>query len=713
MRIRTLTRTAALLMAGASLSACTIGWGERDQYAELQRVEQDLKSRDEAVDALHRIADTTIDRGVQREALESLGRHYRKAGEEARARGYLEGAVALGSTKAAMELAEMDGGTLTAERVAQLHEAALDRPEKGYDIAGLLEGHASEGEIDRLRREAVFDLERRVLKGETSALRRLAEIDLQQGGGNTSRHVRLAEKRLRKAAGKGDESAIMTLSDMLAGQGRQAEAEALLVSAEQSGYPSANKALARHYEEFATQDPTSAREAAERYAAIGMSENRMDYIIRAGNLYEMSSRGSDDAAAMQKARDMWRIAGDAGNADGYYRIGRSWKDINEAEAHIAFLRAAEMDHVEGSREAGRYLIDNGTGAGDYSRAEVFLAYAAENGDAAAKYSLGKIFDERGSANDFREAELLFSQSFQAGYGAAAKYLAKYAALGVNGEVSAEAADTYLAALDRDKAGIEAYKFGDAYADGDDVPRNRAVALAWFEKAVALNATEAMPRTVKSIYQNEDLFDLQTRLAWRDRMAAEGMDVSYFDDKEAVYARKREMEMERREKKSSKPSDKKKSVSTGKMMARILEGDPATLPSRAASVQRELAAGGNYEMMHRLGLRLVSNTGEHANKAGVGFLRTAADAKQADAALWVADARMAGLLSDQMSVADTNKYYEIAAEGGIASAQFVTGSRYLEGTFGQSKDMAKARRWLQRARDGGDLRAEQKLKTLSN
>ncbi|MGV6802531.1 MAG: hypothetical protein ACWA5L_11470 [bacterium] len=702
-------------VSALSLFACETGLGERDQYIQMRAVKERAGDDEAAFQQLRDIAQNSTDNGVRREAFETLGRVALKQGNEDAAAHYLKQAIALGSYKAAFYLAEFRLDSKDKDYIiSTLKDVAIERPEKGYDIAELLTGYIPVTEIALLQQKAEFELQRRALRGETTALRDLAKRDLESG--NTSTRASLspqALQQLRLAAQKGDTSSLSLLSNYLIESGQEREGEDLLVQAERKNYPFAKRALAKLYAQQGKTEPEKLYQAALRYEQVAKEEARTEYYLRAANLYADYAKKTNTASGMNDARRLWTLSGELGLEEGYYKLATSYPETDIEARKAAFLQAASTGHVSASRKLGRLLFENAQSDADIVQTQYWLQKAADQGDPAAQYSLAKIYDQKGLAEDLKMARALFRQSYQGGYTSSAKYLARYEALGIAGTASHSRARQFLENLDSDKAAIEAFKFGREYAKGAYVERDRALALRWFETAQSFNQQAVTERIVKSIYKNSDLFDKQTRLAWQERLAANGQDIAYFVEKEAVFERQRQKQFKSPAARPSQKSIKHSRKKTTDYLDYILLGDAAQMSQRGQEVAGELADAEDYEMMHKVGLRLVSNSDRNASSYGTQLLLKAANADYPESAFWVADARMAGIMTEQISVADTNRYYEIAATGDLAAAQYITGMRYLEGSFGQKQNSDRALYWLELAKRNGDLRAADKIQQLQN
>lgn len=225
----------------------------------------------------------------------------------------------------------------------------------------------------------------------------------------------------------------------------------------------------------------------------------------------------------------------------------------------------------------------------------------------------------------------------------------------------------------------AHRLALVYAEGTGgTPRNDAKALELFEKAAAAGHRRAQINVGTLYYRGQGTQrDLILARAWLEKAAAQ-------DDPYALYALARAMD-----------------DSLGQAMA-----DPV----RAADLYRRAAQRGHPFAALRYGLALNDGVGVrkdpvlaqqwliHAEKNGV------PEAAMAMGDILARTPASRDKSLNERAVRAAISWYELAAQGGVASAQFKLANAYFAGA-GVARDPQQAQQWYARAANQGQPEAE--------
>jgi TPR repeat protein len=228
----------------------------------------------------------------------------------------------------------------------------------------------------------------------------------------------------------------------------------------------------------------------------------------------------------------------------------------------------------------------------------------------------------------------------------------------------------------------AHRLGLVYAQGSaGTPRNDAKAVALFEKAAAAGHARAQLNLGILYFRGQGVApDLVQARAWLEQAAAGG-------DPQALYALGRALSETR--------------------------GQAAADPLRAADLYRRAAEKGHVLAGLRYGLALSEGSGIRRDPAAAQrWLVQAQESGVPEAALALGD--MAARTPASRDKAANEKivkaafsWYEVAAHGGVPSAQFKLANAYFAGV-GVPRDPAQALLWYSRAAQQGLPQAQHAL-----
>lgn len=322
---------------------------------------------------------------------------------------------------------------------------------------------------------------------------------------------------------------------------------------------------------------------------------------------------------------------------------------------------------------------------DYGSAFRCFRQAAETGDAYAQYNLALCYHKgEGVEEDLREAKRWYRAAAEQGYVYAQYSLAEFCRCGDGGEKDmSEAVKWYRAAAQQGHSGAQ-NSLGRCYENGSGVQKNAVEAVKWY-RAAAQQGHPGAQYSLGNCYVNgQGVFkDVAEAEKWYRKAAEQGDETS----REALQKLQKEKNMPVAD----------ELISKGEAFLENQEYKDAVECFLVAAQMR------NAHAMYYLGLCYEKGLGVKKNSL-------AAQLYYGDAlALGDKDAEKGW---ERMFRKNEKKFRQIlkCARQGDSRFYLHVGCAYRDG-LGVDRDAEKARYWLRKAADKGDLDAQRELREM--
>ena len=200
-----------------------------------------------------------------------------------------------------------------------------------------------------------------------------------------------------------------------------------------------------------------------------------------------------------------------------------------ADATLSFNRGYELGNAKCARELGELYQSGEHVSKDLEKAEKYLRFAAENGDAEGAYDLALLLRSKENGGSEEESFALLKQAYESGYAPATVFLADCYHNG-----SGTAKNVYKE-IDCLKFGLAegnervqvicAYNLGKLYFVGNDIPKDEETSLAYFDEAAQRGHLDSM-MILGQLYGSDERKDYERAHHYYDMAAKAGSAQAY-------------------------------------------------------------------------------------------------------------------------------------------------------------------------------------------